>query len=44
MVFFASEYVLHDAYCLRLIEKVGSDAKNAFGEDMEGIRDVFPVQ
>jgi sugar-specific transcriptional regulator TrmB len=44
MVFFASEYVLHDAYCLRLIEKIGSDAKSAFGEDMEGIRDVFSIQ
>jgi sugar-specific transcriptional regulator TrmB len=43
MVFFANEYILHDAYCLRLIEKITSQVKNTFGEDMEGIRDVFSV-
>jgi sugar-specific transcriptional regulator TrmB len=44
MVFFANEYILHDAYCLRLIEKIGARVKDTFGEDMEGIRDVFSVQ
>jgi sugar-specific transcriptional regulator TrmB len=43
MVFFANEYVLHDAYCLRLIEKFGPQVKDTFGEDMEGVRDVFSI-
>jgi sugar-specific transcriptional regulator TrmB len=43
MVFFANEYVLHDAYCLRLIEKIGAQVKDTFGEDMEGVRDVFSI-
>jgi sugar-specific transcriptional regulator TrmB len=43
MVFFANEYVLHDAYCLRLIEKFGPQVKETFGEDMEGVRDVFSI-
>lgn len=45
MVFFAKEYVKHDAYCLRLIESLGEEhVKAVFGEDMEGIRDVFAIQ
>jgi sugar-specific transcriptional regulator TrmB len=43
MVFFANEYILHDAYCLRLIEKINTQVKNTFGEDMAGIRDVFSL-
>jgi sugar-specific transcriptional regulator TrmB len=43
MVFFANEYVLHDAYCLRLIETIGGQVKDIFGEDMEGVRDVFSI-
>lgn len=43
MVFFATEYVLHDAYCLRLIDKVGAQVRDTFGEDMQGIRDVFSI-
>lgn len=44
MVFFANEYVKHDAYCLRLIEHMGERVKAVFGQDMEGIRDVFAIQ
>lgn len=44
MVFFANEYIKHDAYCLRLIEHMGERVKAVFGEDMEGIRDVFAIQ
>lgn len=44
MVFFATEYIKHDAYCLRLIEHMGERVKAVFGEDMEGIRDVFAIQ
>lgn len=43
MVFFATEYVLHDAYCLRLINKIGAQVRDTFGEDMEGIRDVYSI-
>jgi sugar-specific transcriptional regulator TrmB len=43
MVFFANEYILHDAYCLRLIEKINTQVKTTFGEDMEGVRDVFSI-
>lgn len=43
MVFFANEYVKHDAYCLRLIDKLGDRVKEVFGENMEGIRDVFAI-
>jgi len=44
MVFFANEYVKHDAYCLRLIEHMGERVQAVFGKDMEGIRDVFAIQ
>jgi len=43
MVFFATEYVIHDAYSLRLIDALGDNVKNIFGEDMEGVRDVFRI-
>lgn len=43
MVFFANEYVKHDAYCLRLIDALGDKVKDVFGENMEGIRDVFAI-
>jgi sugar-specific transcriptional regulator TrmB len=43
MVFFADEYVRHDAYCLRLIDRLGTQVKDTFGDDMEGIRDVFSI-
>lgn len=41
MIFFADEYIYHDAYCLRLIERFGAQVKKEFGEDMGGIRDIF---
>ncbi len=44
MVFFAKEYVKHDAYCLRLIDTLPEQIREQFGEDMEGIRDVFVIQ
>lgn len=43
MVFFAKEYVTHDAYCLRLIHYMPQEVKSTFGEDMEGIRDIFAI-
>jgi sugar-specific transcriptional regulator TrmB len=44
MVFFAAEYVIHDAYSLRLIEALGDNVKNVFGSDMEGVRNVFKMR
>lgn len=44
MVFFANEYIKHDAYCLRLIDALGDRVKDIFGENMEGIRDVFAIK
>ncbi|MEA5059632.1 MAG: TrmB family transcriptional regulator [Clostridia bacterium] len=44
MVFFAAEYVMHDAYCLRLIDKLKENVQAVFGEDMEGVRNVFATQ
>lgn len=41
LVFFASEYILHDAYCLRLIDQFPEQIKAHFGEDMHGLRDIF---
>lgn len=43
MVFFAKEYIMHDAYCLRLIDRLQDNVKTAFGADMEGIRNVFDI-
>lgn len=43
MVFFAKEYIMHDAYCLRLIDALGDNVKDVFGDDMEGVRDVFAM-
>ncbi len=44
MVFFAKEYVRHDAYCIRMIDVVERPLKDNFGEDLEGIRNVFAIQ
>ena len=41
MIFFANEYIYHDAYCLKLIESFGDQVRREFGEDMRGIRDIF---
>ncbi|HWR60344.1 MAG TPA: helix-turn-helix domain-containing protein [Clostridia bacterium] len=44
MVFFAKEYVRHDAYCLRLIDAFPEQVRKRFGENMEEIRNVFAIQ
>lgn len=44
MIFFAKEYVLHDAYCLRLIDALSKHVQEQFGDNMEGVRDVFTIQ
>lgn len=44
LVFFAHEYIIHDAYCLKLINMLGDRVKEVFGDDMEGIRDVFAIK
>lgn len=44
LVFFAHEYIIHDAYCLKLIDALGDRVKDVFGDDMEGIRDVFAIK
>lgn len=44
MVFFAKEYVTHDAYCLRLIRSLSNEVAEAFGSHMEGVRDIFTIQ
>lgn len=41
LAFFASEYVIHDAYCLRLIDQFPEQIKAHYGDDMEGLRDIF---
>lgn len=41
MVFFAYEYIMHDAYCLRLIDILRDTLKDTFRDDMEKIRSVF---
>lgn len=41
IVLFAREYMYHDAYCLRLIDRLRDQATSEFGLDLEGIRDVF---
>ena len=41
MVFFAAEYVKHDAYTLKLMKVFSEQLTEHFGSDMQGIRDVF---
>jgi sugar-specific transcriptional regulator TrmB len=43
MIFFAKEYVRHDAYCLRLIDALPKQVQERFGYNMEGVRDVFTI-
>lgn len=43
MVFFAKEYVQHDAYSIRMIDLFKEQMKEKFGDDMEGVRDVFAI-
>ncbi len=43
MVFFATEYVAHDAYCLRLIDHLREQVTSEFGTKMEGVRDIFAL-
>ncbi len=44
MIFFAGEYVIHDAYCLRMISQMSKEVQTKFGEDMEGIRDIYSYE
>ncbi|GAA0815426.1 MULTISPECIES: TrmB family transcriptional regulator [Clostridium] len=44
MVFFANEYIKHDAYCIRLIERMSDEEKRSFGSKMLGVRDLFNIQ
>jgi len=44
MVYFAEEYVRHDAYCLRIIDALPQEVRRTFGNNMEGIRDVFAIR
>ncbi len=42
MVFFAHEYIKHDAYTLKMIDVLGEEKVNEiFGSNMKGIRDIF---
>ena len=41
MVFLAKENIIHDAYCLKMIEIFGEAAKDKFGEELQGVREVF---
>lgn len=38
--FFAKEYVMHDAYCLKLIDKFRDELIAEYGQGMYGIRDI----
>jgi len=45
MVFFAQEYIKHDAYSLRMIDEFGEEKLNeVFGDNMEGLRDIFKMK
>lgn len=44
MVFFANEYIKHDAYCIKLIERMSDEEKRSFGSKMLGVRDLFNIQ
>ena len=44
MVFFANEYIKHDAYCIKLIERMSDEEKRSFGTKMLGVRDLFNTQ
>lgn len=39
--FFAKEYVQHDAYCLKLIDKFRDEIIKEYGVEMSGIRDIY---
>lgn len=41
MVFLSKENIRHDAYCLKLIDALNDNVKVKFGDDLEGIRDIF---
>lgn len=44
VVYFSEEYIRHDAYCLRIINSMPEAMRKQFGENMEGIRDVFDIK
>lgn len=41
MVFFAREYIKHDAYTLKVIDGLNDQVKDLFGQRQEGIRGIF---
>ena len=41
MVFMAQEYVLHDAYNLRTLNKLDKEAREVFGADLADVRDIY---
>ena len=40
---FAREYIFHDAYCLRLIDRLHEHVVSEFGVDMEDIRNIYSI-
>lgn len=44
MIWFASEYVKHDAYCLRLLKDFNKEAIEKYGPDFAGLRAIFNTQ
>lgn len=41
MVFMAQEYVLHDAYNLRTLNKLDKEAREVFGADLADVRNIY---
>lgn len=41
MVFLAKENIKHDAYCLKLIDAMGDNIREKFGDNLTGVREIF---
>jgi sugar-specific transcriptional regulator TrmB len=41
MVFLAREHIVHDAYCLNIIQHLDEKTKKEFGDDLEKIRKIY---
>lgn len=44
MVLFANEYIKHDVYSIKLIERMSDEEKQSFGTNMLGVRSLFDFQ
>lgn len=43
IIFLAKEYIIHDAYCLKIIHTLPEKMKQQFGHNLAGVRNIYSI-